>query len=35
MLPTNVDISDRFVNGQLGQIYDFETNMGYCNKIIC
>ena len=33
MLTTNVDISDRLINGQLGYIYDFATNIGTVTKI--
>ena len=33
MLRTNVDISDRLINGQLGPIYDFPTNIATVTKI--
>ena len=33
MLTTNVDISDRFINGQLGYNYDFVTGQGTVTKI--
>ena len=32
MLTTNVDISDRLINDQLGYIYDFATNKGTVTK---
>ena len=33
MLKTNVDISDRLINSQLGYIWDFSTNIGTVTKI--
>ena len=33
MLTTNVDVSDRLINDQLGYIYDFATNIGTVAKI--
>ena len=33
MLTTNVDVSDRLINGQLDYIYDFPTNIGTVTKI--
>ena len=33
MLTTNVDNSDRLINGQLGPIYDFPTNIATVTKI--
>ena len=33
MLTTNTDTSDRLINSQLGQIYDFETNIGTVTRI--
>ena len=33
MLATNVDISERLINGQLGHIYDFSTNTATVTKI--
>ena len=33
MLTTNEDISDRFINGQLDQIYHFETSQGTVTKL--
>lgn len=33
MLTTNLDISDRLINGQLGYTYDFATNIATVTKI--
>ena len=33
MLITNSGISDRLINSQLGQIYDFKTNIGTVPRI--
>lgn len=33
MLTTNVDNSDRLINGQLGPVYDFPTNIATVTKI--